>query len=77
MYLHLYILQDSMHSEYTWSWLSSYKSEFFFSYVLSCSRKGFNFSNFCVLSITGCQHGFQTLLSKFSSVFARTEQAEK
>lgn len=45
--------------------------------ALSCSRKGVKFSNFCVLRITGCQNGSQKLLSKFSSLFARTEQAEE
>lgn len=49
----------------------------FISYAFSCSRKEFKLSNFCFLSITGCQNGLQNFPSKFSSLFARTEQAEK
>lgn len=48
-----------------------------FSYTLLCSRKGFKFSDFCLLSITGYQNGYQNLLSKFSTLFTRTEQAGK
>lgn len=54
------------------------KMKIFLSYyALLCSGKGVKFSNFCILRIMGCQNGSQNLLSKFSSLFARTEQAEK
>ena len=53
------------------------KMKTFFSYALSCSKKEVKFSIFFVLSIRGCQNGSQTLLSKFSPFFTRTEQAEK
>lgn len=40
-------------------------------------EKEVKFSNFCILRIMGYQNGSQNLLSKFSFLFARTEQAEK